>query len=221
MTWSHSRTVNTGTQKEDTQGNEEKGANREAGSRQKQGACRTEPGKHRRETQRVGKQKWKREALKIRQWRKISIQKKPLTKVWNLLEARVWDHKSLMSFFGTYLVERWSRVKYKVGAITGQGRLLSYFKSFGLERSSRDWARERPKDWILEWCSKIRTRGRNSTVQQSWPTSPRRADCYVRTKKNSACYKLLLFSFCEGSWTSTLNHISGFKENSKFLSSPS
>lgn len=64
--------------------------------------------------------------------------KKPLTKVWKLLEAWVWDHKSLMNFFGTYIVERWSRVKYQVGAITGQGRLLSYFKSFGLERSSRD-----------------------------------------------------------------------------------
>lgn len=47
--------------------------------------------------------------------------KKPLTEVWKLLEARVWDHKSLMSFFRTYSVERWSRAKYKLEDITGRG----------------------------------------------------------------------------------------------------
>lgn len=47
---------------EDTQGSERKGANGEARRTQRQGAGRTEPGKHRREAQRVGKQKGKREA---------------------------------------------------------------------------------------------------------------------------------------------------------------
>lgn len=84
---------------------------------ERQETCSTEPGKHRREAQRVGKQKGKRvkkydsEGKSL--FKSTGNMKKPLTEVGKLLEAQVWDHKSLTNFSGVYSVERWERVTYK------------------------------------------------------------------------------------------------------------
>lgn len=141
MTCSHSRTVNTSAhdEAEDTQGSKKKGANGEAESRQKSGACRTESGKHRTEAQRGGKQKGKRNienaAVKENLSRTTGNMKKPLTEVGKAAGGTGSGSQVSNGFlWGIFNVagKQCQVQSRKCDRIRG----LSYFKFLVLERSS-------------------------------------------------------------------------------------